>query len=62
MESPSHHHGHLDATTGREVVYCHACSNEWYRDESGLICPECEGEITEIVSEHQHASKLVTRG
>lgn len=43
------HHGHIDASTGRDVVYCHACTNEWYRDESGLTCPECHSDITEIV-------------
>ncbi|KHN97897.1 uncharacterized protein MAM_04286 [Metarhizium album ARSEF 1941] len=42
--------GHLDAGAGREVVFCHACSLEWYRDEQGLICPRCESDITEIVS------------
>ncbi|KAK7414247.1 hypothetical protein QQZ08_012550, partial [Neonectria magnoliae] len=42
-------HDHLDATTGREVVFCHACSNEWYRDSHGLECPRCGGEITEII-------------
>lgn len=42
--------GHLDATGPREVVYCHQCDNEWHRDEHDLICPRCEGEITEIVS------------
>ena len=41
---------HLDATGAREVVYCHQCDNEWHRDEHGLTCPRCEGEITEIVS------------
>ncbi|KAF4340321.1 RING finger [Fusarium beomiforme] len=49
MSSHAERHGHLDATTGREVVYCHACAGEWYRDESGLTCPECHGEITEII-------------
>ncbi|RGP76778.1 ring finger [Fusarium longipes] len=49
MSSHAERHGHLDATAGREVVYCHACANEWYRDEGGLICPECHGEITEII-------------
>ncbi|KPM37106.1 hypothetical protein AK830_g9463 [Neonectria ditissima] len=42
-------HGHLDATAGRDVVFCHACSNEWYRDSHGLECPRCGGEITEII-------------
>ncbi|KAF5002347.1 hypothetical protein FGRMN_358 [Fusarium graminum] len=49
MSSPGQTHGHLDATAGREVVYCHACAGEWYRDENGLTCPECQGEITEII-------------
>jgi Zn finger protein HypA/HybF involved in hydrogenase expression len=49
MSSHAERHGHLDATAGREIVYCHACASEWYRDEDGLTCPECRGEITEIV-------------
>lgn len=52
-DPPSHQRAaltHLDATGDREVVYCHQCSNEWWRDEQGLICPRCEGEATEIVS------------
>ncbi|KAH6961716.1 hypothetical protein BKA56DRAFT_532127 [Ilyonectria sp. MPI-CAGE-AT-0026] len=62
------HHGHLDATTGREVVYCHACSHEWYRGEHGLECPECGGDITEVVEpdndprdlEHQSSASTST--
>ncbi|KAH8201256.1 hypothetical protein TruAng_004573 [Truncatella angustata] len=46
-ESTSHH---LDASGGREVVYCHQCQHEWYRDNGGLVCPECDGEATEIVT------------
>ncbi|KAI1341578.1 hypothetical protein F5Y15DRAFT_361087 [Xylariaceae sp. FL0016] len=43
---------HLDATGDREVVYCHACENEWYKDEhpDSLTCLECHGDITEIIS------------
>ena len=37
----------------RELVYCHACNDEWYRDEHGLQCPRCESEIVEIVSTRQ---------
>ncbi|UKZ73515.1 hypothetical protein TrVFT333_001162 [Trichoderma virens FT-333] len=48
--SPDHAHRHLDANAGREVVYCHACASEWYRDERGLLCPRCGSDITEIVS------------
>lgn len=44
---------HLDATGDREVVYCHACHNEWFRDDredhEGLSCPVCEADATEIV-------------
>lgn len=40
----------LDASQGKEVVFCHACHNEWYReDQPTLECPRCHGEITEIV-------------
>ncbi|KAK6081067.1 hypothetical protein SCUP515_03209 [Seiridium cupressi] len=41
---------HLDASGDREVVYCHQCEHEWYRDNHGLVCPNCDGEATEIVT------------
>ncbi|KAG8406951.1 hypothetical protein J3458_020459 [Metarhizium acridum] len=50
MASRADRDGHLDADAGREVVFCHACSNEWYRDDHGLMCPNCESEVTEIVN------------
>ena len=34
----------------REMVFCHQCQNEWFRDTHGLQCPECQSEIVEIVS------------
>ena len=34
----------------RELVYCHACSNEWLRDQHGLQCPDCRSDAVEIVS------------
>lgn len=48
MASRNHH---LDATGDREVVFCHGCDNEWYRDQrpNTLECPRCHGDITEIV-------------
>ncbi|RYO86309.1 hypothetical protein DL766_008769 [Monosporascus sp. MC13-8B] len=51
MASNSSQTRHLDATSGREVVFCHQCENEWYKDEHGdsLTCPRCHGEATEIV-------------
>lgn len=33
----------------RELVYCHQCENEWYRDEHGIVCPECQSDFTEII-------------
>ncbi|KAK4969245.1 hypothetical protein LTR66_011733 [Elasticomyces elasticus] len=36
-------------TQPREMVFCHQCENEWYRDEHGLVCPDCESEFTEII-------------
>ncbi|EME47706.1 hypothetical protein DOTSEDRAFT_69602 [Dothistroma septosporum NZE10] len=35
----------------RELVFCHQCENEWYRDEHGIICPDCQGDFTEIIEE-----------
>lgn len=35
--------------TQRDIVFCHQCENEWYRDEGGLTCPECQSDFTEIV-------------
>ncbi|KAK3398707.1 hypothetical protein B0T20DRAFT_353592 [Sordaria brevicollis] len=43
---------HLDATAGREVVYCYGCENEWYRDEYphlDLECPRCHNDFVQIV-------------
>ncbi|KAI1096016.1 hypothetical protein F5B19DRAFT_488636 [Rostrohypoxylon terebratum] len=42
---------HLDATLGREVVYCHNCRNEWYQDDypGSVACPRCREDIIEIV-------------
>lgn len=39
----------MSAPPQREIVYCHQCENEWYRDENGLQCPECQSEFIEIV-------------
>ena len=33
----------------RDIVYCHECENEWYRDLHGVTCPECQGAFTEII-------------
>lgn len=41
---------HLDASGPRDVVFCHQCDNEWYRDEHGLSCPRCQSEVTEIIT------------
>lgn len=45
------YHTRLDATSGREVVYCFKCDGEWYRDEHGIMpCPACHNDVTEVVS------------
>lgn len=48
-DQPQEQRRRLDAGGPREVVYCHNCENDWHRDESGLVCPRCDSEITEIV-------------
>jgi len=47
---PGQNHGRLDASGPRDVVYCHQCDNEWFQDDHGLICPRCDGEVTEIIT------------
>ncbi|TAQ91077.1 hypothetical protein B7494_g650 [Chlorociboria aeruginascens] len=42
--------GDLDASGPRSVVYCHRCGHQWYQDEHGVTCPQCYGEIIEIVT------------
>ncbi|KAI0890333.1 uncharacterized protein GGS22DRAFT_12153 [Annulohypoxylon maeteangense] len=51
---------HLDATVGREVVFCHNCRHEWYRDErpDALDCPRCRSDIIEIV-EVEHDPRIM---
>lgn len=36
------------ADTG-DRMFCHACGGVWSRDDSGLTCPHCESDFTEIV-------------
>lgn len=33
----------------RDLMFCHQCDNEWYRDEHGLQCPECHSDFCEII-------------
>lgn len=40
---------HLDALGPRNVVFCHQCEYEWFEDEYGIVCPSCDGNVTEIV-------------
>ncbi|PLB55764.1 hypothetical protein P170DRAFT_433256 [Aspergillus steynii IBT 23096] len=30
-------------------MFCHACGGVWLRNESGLTCPTCQSEFTEII-------------
>lgn len=34
----------------RDLVFCHECNEEWYRDEHGLTCFACGSDFCEIVS------------
>lgn len=45
------------ASTERELVYCHECQNEWYRDEHGIVCPECQSDFTECI-ERDHDPRV----
>ena len=50
----------------RDLVFCHECENEWFRDEGGLTCPDCRSDFTEIVSRASinrsfHRRLLLTR-
>ncbi|VUC32849.1 unnamed protein product [Clonostachys rosea] len=50
IDSSGRKSSHLDASGDREVVFCHNCENEWYRDQHGLECPRCESDLIEIVN------------
>ncbi|OAQ58219.2 ATP-dependent DNA helicase PIF1 [Pochonia chlamydosporia 170] len=60
MAPRDNHFGHLDACSCREVVFCHACCFEWYRDDYGLMCPYCENDITEIVNPENDPRRIDT--
>lgn len=45
----------------RELVYCHECENEWYRDENGIICPDCQSDFTECI-EPDHDPRIEHEG
>lgn len=36
----------------RDMMFCHECNDEWYRDQHGLTCPECGSDFTEIIEEN----------
>ncbi|EDU47923.1 RING-finger-containing ubiquitin ligase [Pyrenophora tritici-repentis] len=36
----------------RDMMFCHECNDEWYRDEHGLSCPECGSDFTEIIEDN----------
>ncbi|KAH4070529.1 hypothetical protein HBI56_138600 [Parastagonospora nodorum] len=38
--------------THRDMMFCHECADEWYRDEHGLTCPECGSDFTEIIEDN----------
>ncbi|KAF2817399.1 uncharacterized protein BDZ99DRAFT_513643 [Mytilinidion resinicola] len=52
MDPPLQQPAQQPQTTARDMVFCHECENEWYRDEHGLSCPECHSDFTEIIEEN----------
>lgn len=36
----------------RDIMFCHQCENEWYRDEHGFECPDCHSEFCEVIEEN----------
>ena len=47
---PRPYHTRLEASGNRDIVYCHACSAEWWRDENGIVpCPSCGSDVTQVV-------------
>lgn len=42
----------------RELVFCHECEEEFWKDEHGLTCPHCTSDFTEVVSQSAYLSPL----
>ncbi|KAF2821161.1 hypothetical protein CC86DRAFT_397625 [Ophiobolus disseminans] len=40
------------APAHRDMMFCHQCADEWYRDQHGLTCPECHSDFTEIIEDN----------
>lgn len=47
QDEPAH-----SAPAHRDMMFCHECNDEWYRDEHGLTCPECGSDFTEIIEDN----------
>lgn len=41
-----------DREARRELLYCHACENEWYNDGRGLECPNCHAGAVEFIEDN----------
>ncbi|KAE9993808.1 hypothetical protein Vi05172_g8881 [Venturia inaequalis] len=41
-----------------QMVMCHECEEEWYRQEHGLICPQCRSEFVEILEDMPRQDSL----
>ncbi|KAL9057096.1 MAG: hypothetical protein Q9162_002530 [Coniocarpon cinnabarinum] len=39
----------MSSNANREMVYCHQCEEEWFKDEHGLKCPTCQSEFVEVI-------------
>lgn len=36
----------------RDMMFCHECADEWFRDTHGLSCPQCGSDFTEIIEDN----------
>ncbi|KAF2258700.1 hypothetical protein CC78DRAFT_98760 [Lojkania enalia] len=46
----------------RDMMFCHECHDEWYRDQHGLTCPECGSDFTEIIEENNDPREEAMHG
>ncbi|KAF2127542.1 hypothetical protein P153DRAFT_294879, partial [Dothidotthia symphoricarpi CBS 119687] len=46
----------------RDMMFCHECADEWYRDQHGLSCPECGSDFTEIIEDDHDPRDAARQG
>ncbi|KAF1832020.1 zinc finger protein [Decorospora gaudefroyi] len=64
MEQPSNQNATSQSQrpAHRDMMFCHECNDEWYRDEHGLSCPECGSDFTEIIEDNNDPRNNVMFG